>query len=363
MKAMGAPTGDDEVYTDSAFFFDMPTGRHLLAFYTANKPLTCEVDAYGDFLQALGPLATAEYTGNADNVISESDALATTRLKLYEHLKGTQLNVVLCNWSKFYHIGTLSEYLHHYCSDAYFATELGCSNNTFSTGLVPNHDNTLIHSSVHPTTTLGSQTVVEYSVVKAGVQVGSKCLISSAVVPEGTTIPDQIFLHTTATTKGFVSIVFGTTEDLKKGASYAEAPAKLTYCNHPLGQVLERLGCPMDAVWPASTKKCTLWNAKIFAVQPTMAASCAFAAHVAAVAKGDVPYSGPGLASMQRFSMEDILQAKDLPAILAYRADLRNEIAAALGEAPATHANADQGALLLAFAAVAIPFAAVFLSQ
>lgn len=56
-------------------------------------------------------------------------------------------------------------------------------------------------------------------------------------------------------------------------------------------------------------------------------------------------------------------QAKDLPAILAYRADLRNEIAAALGEAPATHANADQGALLLAFAAVAIPFAAVFLSQ
>lgn len=66
--------------------------------------------------------------------------------------------------------------------------------------------------------------MVEYSVVKAGVQVGNKCLISSAVVPEGTTIPDQIFLHTTATTKGFVSIVFGTTEDLKKGARGGAVP-------------------------------------------------------------------------------------------------------------------------------------------
>jgi fucose-1-phosphate guanylyltransferase len=47
-----APTGVDEVYTDSAFFFDRSTAKSLLQFYTANKPLQCEVDAYGDFLQA-----------------------------------------------------------------------------------------------------------------------------------------------------------------------------------------------------------------------------------------------------------------------------------------------------------------------
>ena len=29
-----------------------------LQFYSRNKPLTCEIDAYGDFLQALGPDAT-----------------------------------------------------------------------------------------------------------------------------------------------------------------------------------------------------------------------------------------------------------------------------------------------------------------
>ena len=29
-------------------------------FYHAAAPLACEIDAYGDFLQALGPLATSE---------------------------------------------------------------------------------------------------------------------------------------------------------------------------------------------------------------------------------------------------------------------------------------------------------------
>lgn len=147
-----------QVYTDSAFFFDRNTAKLLLDFWNQHKPITCEIDAYGDFLQALGPMATAEYTGNrlvqpmlcfrrcenggapvaacvgcratfahgntvvkcvsrrqyvssttydclassacyySENVISESNDLATTRLKLYEHLKGTRLNVVLCNW-------------------------------------------------------------------------------------------------------------------------------------------------------------------------------------------------------------------------------------------------------------------------
>ena len=31
-----------------------------LQFYSEHKPLTCEIDAYGDFLQALGPDATDE---------------------------------------------------------------------------------------------------------------------------------------------------------------------------------------------------------------------------------------------------------------------------------------------------------------
>ena len=32
----------------------------ILQFYIDQKPLQCEIDAYGDFLQALGPCATSE---------------------------------------------------------------------------------------------------------------------------------------------------------------------------------------------------------------------------------------------------------------------------------------------------------------
>jgi len=73
------------------------TAKHLLQFYKEHAPLTCEIDAYGDFLQALGPEATAEYCGDVKNVISVEAGLTKTRLALYEHLKGCKLNVVLCD--------------------------------------------------------------------------------------------------------------------------------------------------------------------------------------------------------------------------------------------------------------------------
>lgn len=51
----GADNGADHfVYTDSAFWFDAETREILLALYEDLAPVTVEIDAYGDFLQALG---------------------------------------------------------------------------------------------------------------------------------------------------------------------------------------------------------------------------------------------------------------------------------------------------------------------
>ena len=172
------------------------------------------MDAYGDFLQALGPNATAEYTGNSANVISETDDLAVTRLKLYNHLKGTRLNVVLCNWSKFYHIGTLAEFLHHYCSDPVFYRELGCTNRTFTTEATPVDavETCLIHSTIGAGVTIGKQSVLEYAVVGDGCTIGSRCMVSSIVLPPASTVPAELFLHTTSTKDGYVAslaLLFG----------------------------------------------------------------------------------------------------------------------------------------------------------
>jgi fucose-1-phosphate guanylyltransferase len=72
-----------------------------------------------------GPNATAEYTHNTENVTKVNDDLVSVRRKIFEQLKGTPLNVLVFNSSKFYHIGTIDEYLEHYSSGSAVMRELG----------------------------------------------------------------------------------------------------------------------------------------------------------------------------------------------------------------------------------------------
>ena len=108
------------VYTDSVFFVDWRTAKNLYDFSQEIQPIDCEIDAYGDFLQALGPEASADYTENVANVTKETSSLISKRKKIFEFLKGIQLNVLLLNESKFYHLGTTMECIHHFCDDKVF---------------------------------------------------------------------------------------------------------------------------------------------------------------------------------------------------------------------------------------------------
>lgn len=108
------------VYTDSVFFVDWRTAKNLYDFSQQIQPIDCEIDAYGDFLQALGPEASADYTKNVANVTKETSSLISKRKKIFEFLKGTQLNVLLLNESKFYHLGTTMECIHHFCDNKVF---------------------------------------------------------------------------------------------------------------------------------------------------------------------------------------------------------------------------------------------------
>lgn len=112
--------GQEYVYTDSVFFVDWRTAKNLYDFSQQIQPIDCEIDAYGDFLQALGPEASADYTKNVANVTKETSSLISKRKKIFEFLKGTQLNVLLLNESKFYHLGTTMECIHHFCDDKVF---------------------------------------------------------------------------------------------------------------------------------------------------------------------------------------------------------------------------------------------------
>lgn len=130
-KAVFMKDSDEFIYSDSAYFMDIETGLLLLDWYRKRNGIKCEIDAYGDFLQALGPKADTEYCKNVRNVTIALPDLIPTRMEIFEVLRETPLNVLMLNKSKFYHIGTTKEYLEHFCEDALFRLVL-CSFSSFS---------------------------------------------------------------------------------------------------------------------------------------------------------------------------------------------------------------------------------------
>lgn len=109
--------GDDYVYSDSAFFMDYESVKILLNWLKATGPISCEIDAYGDFLQALGPEGTKDYCNNVKNVTMVESTLVKAREEIFSLLRNSMLNVLMLNKSKFYHMGTTTEYIHHFCED------------------------------------------------------------------------------------------------------------------------------------------------------------------------------------------------------------------------------------------------------
>ena len=123
MRSSGAAfthNGEEYIYSDSAYFMDYDTSKILLDWYRQHGPLDCEIDAYGDFLQALGPEGTIDYCKNVRNVTLVTENLVKTREEIFNLLRNCPLNVLMLNKSKFYHIGTTLEYLHHFCEDTVY---------------------------------------------------------------------------------------------------------------------------------------------------------------------------------------------------------------------------------------------------
>ena len=108
---------EEYVYTDGEFFIDWMTTAKLVNLYQKLSPLACEIDAFGDFLQALGENSNKEYCKNVANVVEVVPKLVEIRERFYDELQGTQFNVLLFNKSKFYHIGTMTEYIEAFCDN------------------------------------------------------------------------------------------------------------------------------------------------------------------------------------------------------------------------------------------------------
>lgn len=327
-RGCSSPPDAEFVYTDSTYYVDFQTVKSLQHLLKEVGPVNCEIDAYGDFLQALGPKATVEYTSNTANVTKEEQGLVDVRKKIFHLLNGTPLNVILLNNSKFYHIGTTSEYLFHLTEDAALRRELGLLSSAFSVDMDENPGSCVMYSSLDPSCTVGAGSVVEYCRLGAGASVGQGSVVSRCWVGPGLSVPDAVFMHSLSVTRenqtGFVTVAFGINDNLKN----AESPAhmlELKFSEVSLAECLSRWRMEKELLtFYGDVSSCSLWNASLFPVGPDLRSSFSLTLKMLQAVLSGSTFTLP--TGTELMSMQECLQSKNLEEMLTFRAGLYDDI-------------------------------------
>ncbi|NXN21142.1 FPGT guanylyltransferase, partial [Nycticryphes semicollaris] len=324
--------GSECVYTDSIFYMDHSVAEQLLAFYKQMGTLCCEIDAYGDFLQALGPGATQDYTKITSNMTKEESQLVEVRQKLYSLLKGTALNVIVLNNSKFYHIGTTQEYLFHFTSDSKLKFELDLLPLAFSSvsegAESSDHSATVIQSVLEPGCSLGPGSVIEYSRIGPEVSVGKNSIISGSHINLKVDVPSNSFLSSLSVKMNdrvqYVSMVFGVEDDLKRSVKALSDLHSLRFFGVSLPECLGRWGVQVsDQLFSSGSTCLGLWTVRIFPVCSTLSESVGVSLKMLNSVQHSSAFT---LQGFKLLSVEEMLAYKDLEDMLKFRKQIYDEI-------------------------------------
>ena len=349
-KAVLGSGSQEFVYTDSVFSWHHNVTKKFLEFYRREGPINCEIDSYGDFLQALGPLATIEYTRNTSNVGKVEPSLVETREKVFNLLRGTQLNVVALNASEFLHFGTIDECLDHFINSDTLKSCLSFSKWVCSKKIVSNDtqgesspkkqkleiegslNGCVMHSCITEDSSLSNRCIVEYCHFEVPVNVGKGCLISNCEVlsknaPKNTLeIPDQTFLHTVPIKENegkvrYITIVYSCQENIKKKYG-KEKVADVNFMGKPLGKLTKCIGIDFERL-SFKSDTISLWHMKVFPSFDSMSESFVEALSFVRSLNSETHYDLPGKAL---YSMADVMELKDVEEMLVYRNKLQNAI-------------------------------------
>uniref|UniRef100_UPI0037E8D60B fucose-1-phosphate guanylyltransferase n=1 Tax=Semicossyphus pulcher TaxID=241346 RepID=UPI0037E8D60B len=321
------------VYTDSTYYVDFDTAKSLLNLLKELGPLECEIDAYGDFLQALGPEASIDYTNNTVNVTKKESSLVEIRQKIFHLLKGTPLNVILLNNSKFYHVGTTSEYLFHLTEDVVLRKELGLLSSAFSVHVSENYKGSsgvcVMYSVLDPSCSVGARSVVEFSRLGEGASVGRGSIVSGCQVGAGLSVPDGVFIHSLCVNYKqqirFVTVIFGINDDLKRSVKAPAYMEELKLFGFSLTECLSRWGLKKEALrFSGDASSCSLWNACLFPVCSDQQSSFLMSVEMLQAVLSGSMFNLPK--DTKLMSMQESLHCKNLEEMLKFRRGLYEDI-------------------------------------
>ncbi|NXA60334.1 FPGT guanylyltransferase, partial [Mohoua ochrocephala] len=324
-------TASECVYTDSVFYIDHSTAKQLLMFYKQMGTLCCEIDAYGDFLQALGPGATPDYTKNTSNLSREDSGLVEVRQQLYSLLHGTALNVIVLNNSQFYHIGTTQEYLFHFTAESKLRFELDLQPVAFS--IFPDTAKTsdqlsIMQSILEPGCVIGPGSVIEYSRIGPEVSVGKGCIVSGSYINFRVDIPSNCFLSSVSVKINdqveYVTMVFSVGDDLKKSVKLLSDIRSLQFFGASLPECLDLWSVEAsDQLFSGEDTRLGLWTARIFPVCSTLSESVRTSLNMLSSVQHMSAFK---LSGFQLLSVEEMLTYKDVEDMLKFRKQIYDEI-------------------------------------
>lgn len=325
--------GDSEyVYTDSLFYIDHVTAKHLLMFYRQMSTLGCEIDAYGDFLQALGPGATQDYAKNVENGTKEESSPVEIRGKIFTLLKGMPLNVIVLNNSKFYHIGTTHEYLFHFTSDGKLKLELGLHPNAFSicsnSAADLGKSACIIHSILSSECSVSPGSLVEYSRLGPDVSVGTNSIISGCCIDTKADIPPNTFITTLSVRHdgelGYTSMVFGVEDNLKQNVTNLSDTHLLRFFGVSIEQCAALWDLKnSDQLFSGDKTRLSLWTVRIFPICSTLSDSVKVSLGILNSVHTKSLFK---LNGFKLVSVEEMLHYKDIEDMLKFRQQLYEEI-------------------------------------
>ncbi|KAG0271552.1 hypothetical protein BGZ95_000631 [Linnemannia exigua] len=114
--------GEEVVYTDSCYYFD-PHTANLMANVYQTLSQECDLEAWADVL------SFQDTSSSSSPLIKEINQRQQPQpLKQALHDANVQLDVMVLNASKFYHLGTMQEFIYATCTDQAFMSELSIQN-------------------------------------------------------------------------------------------------------------------------------------------------------------------------------------------------------------------------------------------
>ncbi|XP_076446664.1 fucose-1-phosphate guanylyltransferase-like [Babylonia areolata] len=363
----------DVVYTDSCFFFGVDVMKKFLNLKKEIGTVSCEIDAYGDFLQALGPKATDEYIYNTSNISQVTSDLRQVRKQVFAAMCGTDIHVLLLNASQFIHVGTTKELIHYFSQDQTFQSQMFLQKDVFNCWLSEgpdemtqrgdSTDSKADHSALSAAPDTGeSQGCVMHSVLMRSSSFAATCIMEychfevPVVVQENTIVsncqwlqssedkslgiksstlvlPSETFLHTVSLlhegTSHYVTIFFHISDNLKMSTAVSKLTS-LPFLNRTVGSALKHWQLPESIVSShvkSSEDKVSLWTLKMYPGAPTMTESLQMALDMVSCVRNECSLSCA--LSLDRhvfFSLADALALKDVSTMLNFRRKLFDQI-------------------------------------